>query len=146
MTVKERTQVGIVGAGPAGLLLSHLLALGGIESRLIEVRSRAHCEARQWAGMLGLRTWYEPRSVAIHIGGGSGRDGKTHAMRAVNRVRLYRRRHGLLASWCFYWLTIASEVSWGLRGYPHAGFAALALLRPSLRPRELNCSARLLPR
>ena len=52
MTVHERTQVGIVGAGPAGLLLSHLLALGGIDSVCVESRSRAHCEARQRAGML----------------------------------------------------------------------------------------------
>jgi GT2 family glycosyltransferase len=95
---------------------------------------------------IGLRTWYEPRSVVIHIGGGSGRDNQTYAMRAVNRVRLYRRRHGLVASWCFYGLTVASEFWWGLRGYPHARFAAMALLRPSLRPRELNCSDRLVPR
>jgi p-hydroxybenzoate 3-monooxygenase len=47
-----RTQVGIVGAGPAGLLLSHLLALRGIDSVLVEVRSRAYCEARQRAGVL----------------------------------------------------------------------------------------------
>jgi len=48
----ERTQVGIVGAGPAGLLLSHLLALRGIDSVLVELRSRAYCEARQRAGVL----------------------------------------------------------------------------------------------
>jgi len=47
-----RTQVGIVGAGPAGLLLSHLLALRGIDSVLVEMRSRAYCEARQRAGVL----------------------------------------------------------------------------------------------
>src|SRR5258707_11049365 len=47
-----RTQVGIVGAGPAGLLLSHLLALRGIDSVVVEVRSRAYCEARQRAGIL----------------------------------------------------------------------------------------------
>jgi p-hydroxybenzoate 3-monooxygenase len=47
-----RTQVGIVGAGPAGLLLSHLLALRGIDSMTVEIRSRAHCEARQRAGVL----------------------------------------------------------------------------------------------
>ena len=47
-----RTQVGIVGAGPAGLLLSHLLALRGIDSGLVEIRSRAYCEARQRAGVL----------------------------------------------------------------------------------------------
>jgi p-hydroxybenzoate 3-monooxygenase len=44
--------VGIVGAGPAGLLLSHLLALRGIDSVLVELRSRAYCEARQRAGVL----------------------------------------------------------------------------------------------
>src|SRR5262245_50185630 len=47
-----RTQVGIVGAGPAGLLLSHLLALRGIESVVVEIRSRAYCEARQRAGVI----------------------------------------------------------------------------------------------
>src|SRR5262245_25886554 len=47
-----RTQVGIVGAGPAGLLLSHLLALRGIDSLVVEDRSRAYCEARQRAGLL----------------------------------------------------------------------------------------------
>src|SRR5580700_5655638 len=46
------TQVGIVGAGPAGLLLSHLLALRGIDSIVVENRSQAYCEARQRAGLL----------------------------------------------------------------------------------------------
>jgi p-hydroxybenzoate 3-monooxygenase len=41
-----------VGAGPAGLLLSHLLAQRGIDSVLIEIRSREYCEARQRAGVL----------------------------------------------------------------------------------------------
>jgi p-hydroxybenzoate 3-monooxygenase len=48
----NRTQVGIVGAGPAGLLLSHLLALAGIDSVLVENRSRAYVQARQRAGVL----------------------------------------------------------------------------------------------
>ncbi len=47
-----RTQVGIIGAGPAGLLLSHLLHLNGIDSVLIEARSREYCEARVRAGVL----------------------------------------------------------------------------------------------
>jgi p-hydroxybenzoate 3-monooxygenase len=51
-TNPERTQVGIVGAGPAGLLLSHLLARRGVDSVLVENRSRAYCEARQRAGLL----------------------------------------------------------------------------------------------
>ena len=47
-----RTQVGIVGAGPAGLLLSHLLAQRGIASVVLEARSRTYCEGRIRAGVL----------------------------------------------------------------------------------------------
>lgn len=47
-----RTQVGIVGAGPAGLVLSHLLHLQGIDSVLIEARSRDYVEDRVRAGVL----------------------------------------------------------------------------------------------
>jgi p-hydroxybenzoate 3-monooxygenase len=51
-----RTQVGIVGAGPAGLLLSHLLHLQGIESVVLEARSRAYVENRIRAGVLEYGT------------------------------------------------------------------------------------------
>jgi p-hydroxybenzoate 3-monooxygenase len=47
-----RTQVGIVGAGPAGLMLSHLLHLHGIESIVLEARSREYVEHRVRAGVL----------------------------------------------------------------------------------------------
>jgi len=47
-----RTQVGIVGAGPAGLMLSHLLHLAGIESVVLEARSREYVESRVRAGVL----------------------------------------------------------------------------------------------
>jgi p-hydroxybenzoate 3-monooxygenase len=46
------TQVGIVGAGPAGLVLAHLLHLRGIESVVLEARSREYVEARVRAGVL----------------------------------------------------------------------------------------------
>jgi p-hydroxybenzoate 3-monooxygenase len=46
------TQVGIVGAGPAGLLLAHLLHLQGIESVVLETRDREYVEARVRAGVL----------------------------------------------------------------------------------------------
>ncbi|MFY1692091.1 4-hydroxybenzoate 3-monooxygenase [Plantactinospora sp. WMMB782] len=47
-----RTQVGIVGAGPAGLLLSHLLHRAGIGSVVLECRSREYVEHRVRAGVL----------------------------------------------------------------------------------------------
>jgi p-hydroxybenzoate 3-monooxygenase len=47
-----RTQVGIIGAGPAGLLLAHLLHLSGIDSVVLETRSREEIEATIRAGVL----------------------------------------------------------------------------------------------
>ena len=47
-----RTQVGIVGAGPAGLMLAQLLQLQGIDSVVLEARSREYCEHRIRAGVL----------------------------------------------------------------------------------------------
>ncbi len=47
-----RTQVGIVGAGPAGLMLSHLLHREGVESVILENRSRDYIESRIRAGLI----------------------------------------------------------------------------------------------
>jgi p-hydroxybenzoate 3-monooxygenase len=47
-----RTQVAIVGAGPAGLLLSHLLAADGVESVIVESRSQEYVLSRIRAGVL----------------------------------------------------------------------------------------------
>ena len=47
-----RTQVGIVGAGPAGLLLSHLLHLRGVDSIVIDHRTREEIESTIRAGVL----------------------------------------------------------------------------------------------
>ncbi|MBE1501574.1 p-hydroxybenzoate 3-monooxygenase [Amycolatopsis lexingtonensis] len=51
-----RTQVAIVGAGPAGLLLSHLLGLEGIDSVLLERQTADYVQARIRAGMLEAGT------------------------------------------------------------------------------------------
>ena len=70
------TQVGIVGAGPAGLMLSHLLHLNGIHSIVLESRSRGYCEERVRAGVL------EHTSVALLQESGVGdrlnREGLRH--------------------------------------------------------------------
>ncbi len=48
----QKTRIGIIGAGPAGLMLSHLLHLSGIDSVVLESRSRGHIENRIRAGIL----------------------------------------------------------------------------------------------
>ena len=73
---RERTQIGIVGAGPAGLLLAHLLHLAGIESVILEARPRAYVESRIRAGVL------EHDVAALLVGSGVGerlqREGLPH--------------------------------------------------------------------
>ena len=71
-----RTQVGIVGAGPAGLMLSHLLHLAGIESIVIENRSRAYCEARVRAGL--MEHWVSELLKETGVGGRMEREGMIH--------------------------------------------------------------------
>jgi p-hydroxybenzoate 3-monooxygenase len=73
---RSETQVGIVGAGPAGLMLSHLLHRNGISSIVVEARSRAYCEERVRAGVL------EHTSVELlrqsGVGERLGREGLRH--------------------------------------------------------------------
>jgi p-hydroxybenzoate 3-monooxygenase len=52
VTAKMRTQVAIIGAGPAGLLLAHLLHLRGIDSVVLERQTREYIERRIRAGVL----------------------------------------------------------------------------------------------
>ena len=51
-----RTQVAIIGAGPAGMLLSHLLAAEGIESVVVETRTEEYVASRIRAGILEQST------------------------------------------------------------------------------------------
>ncbi len=60
-----RTQVAIVGAGPAGLFLSHLLAQEGIDSVVLEIRNRGHIERRVRAGVLEQGTVDALRAAGV---------------------------------------------------------------------------------
>jgi p-hydroxybenzoate 3-monooxygenase len=71
-----RTQVGIVGAGPAGLVLSHLLHLQGIDSVVLENRSRQYCEERIRAGVLEWGT--VDLLVQMGVGDRLKREGLVH--------------------------------------------------------------------
>jgi p-hydroxybenzoate 3-monooxygenase len=71
-----RTQVGIVGAGPAGLMLSHLLHLAGIESIIIEDRSREYCENRVRAGL--MENWVAQMLIDTGVGARLQREAMVH--------------------------------------------------------------------
>jgi p-hydroxybenzoate 3-monooxygenase len=59
------TEVAIVGAGPAGLLLAHLLHLGGVESVVLESRDREYVEQRVRAGVLEQGTMDTLREAGV---------------------------------------------------------------------------------
>ncbi|MFZ0660886.1 MAG: 4-hydroxybenzoate 3-monooxygenase [Candidatus Binataceae bacterium] len=83
-----RTQVGIIGAGPAGLMLAHLLHRGGIESVVIEARSRKYVQERVRAGVLEQGT--VDLMMATGVGARLKREGLVHH---GIELRFARRRH-----------------------------------------------------
>jgi p-hydroxybenzoate 3-monooxygenase len=76
MLPTTRTQVAIIGAGPAGLLLAHLLHLQGIRSTVLEIHSRKYVEERIRAGVLEQGT--VDSLVESGVGGRLKREGLVH--------------------------------------------------------------------
>lgn len=93
----------------------------------------------------GWATVYTPRAGAMHIGGGSGESATTHTMQMLNRVRLYRRRTGVVRAWLYFGLTIVVELRRAILGDRRSWTTLRALLRPSVRPPQLGASRALLP-
>jgi p-hydroxybenzoate 3-monooxygenase len=71
-----RTQVGIIGAGPAGLMLARLLHLQGIDSVIIENRSRDYIENRIRAGL--IEHWATDLLTKVGVGARMQREGQSH--------------------------------------------------------------------
>lgn len=61
-----KTTVGIIGAGPAGLLLARLLHRAGIESVVLEIKDREYVEQRQRAGILEQGTVDTLREAGVN--------------------------------------------------------------------------------
>jgi p-hydroxybenzoate 3-monooxygenase len=149
----ERTQVAIVGAGPAGLLLSQRLQLDGIDNVVLERRSREHVLGRIRAGVL------EPGSVEIlrdaRVGARLTRAGLLHRGLEIYCVpELYRVDFGPLVRMTVYGQTEITldlmEARTALGGTLHYEATGVTLERlegPTVlvhfalegRPRTLEC-------
>jgi p-hydroxybenzoate 3-monooxygenase len=99
-----RTQVGIIGAGPAGLLLSHLLHLQGIESVVVERKDRDYVEHRVRAGVLEAGASETLREAGV--GARMDAEGLVHG---GTELRFHGKRHRI----DFADLTGASIVVYG---------------------------------
>ena len=90
-----RTQVGIVGAGPAGLFLALLLHRAGIASVILEARSRTDVEGTVRAGV--LEHWVTELMLDLGLGGRMQREGHFHDGITLqwNRGRNHVDIHGL---------------------------------------------------
>ncbi len=71
-----RTQVGVIGAGPAGLMLARLLCLQGIDSIIVENRSRDYIEKRIRAGL--IEHWAADLLTEVGVGERLAREGMLH--------------------------------------------------------------------
>ena len=100
----------------------------------------------QRARRAGFKIRYVPDAVVWHKGGDGLVNPRLRAMMIVNKVREYHRRHGRMASWCFFAGNFFHELTRGLAGRSASRTAAMALISPRRRPVELNASRTLLPR
>jgi GT2 family glycosyltransferase len=85
----------------------------------------------------GWVLWYEPDAIVEHIGGESGTNPMLAALLTVNRVRLFRNRHGAFRGAGYFAAVVLGELVRAIAGRRTSRAALVALLRPSKRLRTL---------
>jgi GT2 family glycosyltransferase len=89
------------------------------------------------AGDLGWKVRYVPSAVVEHIGGEAGTNPMLASLLCVNRVRLFRKRNGALASAVFFLIVALGEMVRAAAGRRTSRAAFTALVRPSRRVTSL---------
>lgn len=80
----------------------------------------------------GFATLYVPTARAVHLSGGSGVSNELWTLQVTNRIRLFRRRNGRVAT-CLYWVaTILREATRAVMGRPNSAAAVRGLSRADL--------------
>jgi GT2 family glycosyltransferase len=93
----------------------------------------------------GYGTWYEPAAVVEHLGGESATNASLSALMVVNKVILFRRRHGRPASWAYFAAIMVNESIRALSGRRISRATAAALLRRSRRGQIIRSLSRVAP-
>jgi GT2 family glycosyltransferase len=78
----------------------------------------------------GWLTWFTPAAEAVHLGGESNTSARLWSLLAINRVRAFRKRHGIVSSALFWCVVVLNEVLRVLRGSTTHRAALKALFRP----------------
>jgi N-acetylglucosaminyl-diphospho-decaprenol L-rhamnosyltransferase len=112
------------------------------ESFFLYSEETEYCQRVRRHGML---VRYTPDAVVLHQGGGGANDCRLRSMMMVNKVRLYGRQHNRAATFAFLAASVLYEGTRGIGGSASARASAVALLRPSRRPPELQCCDSFLP-
>ncbi|MCT9818992.1 glycosyltransferase family 2 protein [Microbacterium sp. W1N] len=119
-------------------------ALGGMDESYFLYSEETDFSLR--AKDAGWATVYTPAAGAMHVGGGSGESARTHMMKQINRIRLYRRRTGPARAAVYYALTVANEVRRAMLGHDKSWPTVRALVHPSRRPPMLHAGDTVVPR
>lgn len=82
----------------------------------------------------GFVTWFEPAAVATHLEGGSGTSPRQQSLLFVNRVRLFHRRHGKMATVLFWLALVMREATRAVIG----NTASRTIVRSLISPRRLH--------
>jgi p-hydroxybenzoate 3-monooxygenase len=120
-----RTRVGVVGAGPAGLVLANLLVRAGIETVVVERQPREHVEQRARAGLLEHRTvhWLHERGLADRLVREGTRHGVCEFRLLDQRVRVdYAALSGGSRHWVYPQQFLVRDL---IAELEHAGCAPL---------------------
>jgi GT2 family glycosyltransferase len=120
------------GTGAAMLLSTEMIRqIGSWDESFLLYSEETEYSLR--AADRGWISWYEPSAVVEHIGGESATNPLLAALLVVNKVILFRRRHGRPAGRAYYGATLASEGIRALAGRRASRAATVALLRRSRR-------------